>query len=88
VDDSRVVAALQKAKHNGLPKANIDRVLSARPGDDRSETCFVEAMGPGKAALLIECLTDSRSRTKIELLKIMSKNGCVGGARRQGAWAP
>jgi hypothetical protein len=101
VDDSKVLAALQKAKINGMPKANIDRVLNqaCRPlwsspaslyllpdcthlctcaqksADEKSEVCFVEAIGPGGTYLLIECLTDSRIRTQTELRKIMSKNG-------------
>lgn len=92
VDDSKVVAALQKAKLNGLPKANIDRVLTQRSNDDKSETWFVEAMGPGKAALLIEVLTDSRIRTQTELRKLIAKNGYVEQHARAwdggGWWRP
>ncbi len=72
-------AAIDKAKAAGIPNENIERAIAkgagTYEGSDRLESIRYEGYGPGGVAILIEALTDKRTRTAADLRLAFSKNG-------------
>lgn len=72
-------AAIDKAKAAGIPNENIERAIAkgagTYEGGDRLESIRYEGYGPGGVAILIEALTDKRTRTAADLRLAFSKNG-------------
>ncbi|KNC84564.1 hypothetical protein SARC_03237 [Sphaeroforma arctica JP610] len=73
-DDDRFKNAMQRCREAQVPKALIDRTLS-KATTGRTDPVIYEARGPGGALLYVDCLTDSKGRTNIEIKKILTKNG-------------
>ncbi len=74
----RLRTALDKAKQANMPKDNIDRAIKKGTGDldgvNYEEGVF-EGYGPGGVALIVEFLTDNRTRTVADVRHIFSKYG-------------
>ena len=74
----RLRTALDKAKQANMPKDNIDRAIKKGTGDldgvNYEEGTF-EGYGPGGVALIVEFLTDNRTRTVADVRHIFSKYG-------------
>src|ERR687886_497018 len=81
--------AIQKAKKSSVPNDNIDRAVKrgsgAEAGGAEYQTIMYEGYGPGGVAVLIECLTDNRNRSAMEVRTAMTRNG--GGLGGPGAGA-
>ncbi len=84
----RLKVAIQRAKKENLPAANIERLLKKLGGgggaDDLEEVSY-EGYGSGGVAILVEATTDNRNRTAAEVRLVFNKNngsvgeaGCVG----------
>ena len=74
----RLRAAIMKAKVSNMPKDNIDRVIkkgSGELGADVLEEIMYEGYAPGGVAILVEIVTDKKSRTLPEIKNIFSKGG-------------
>ncbi|MEJ0063050.1 MAG: YebC/PmpR family DNA-binding transcriptional regulator [Alphaproteobacteria bacterium] len=75
----RLRAAIQEARANNMPRERIERAMkAAMPGADDGkiyEEVRYEGYGPGGIALIVEALTDNRSRTAPELRTAFSKHG-------------
>lgn len=70
--------AIDNAKADNVPNANIDRAIKKGSGQLAGAQMVEEmyaVMGPGNAALLIECLTDNKNRALTSVKTIASKNG-------------
>ena len=71
--------AVQKAKKSSVPNDNIDRALKrgsgAETGGADYQTIMYEGYGPGGVAVLIECLTDNKNRSAMEVRTAMTRNG-------------
>ncbi len=70
--------AIENAKADSVPNANIDRAIKKGTGElkgDRMEEILYEAYGPGGTAYLIECLSDNRNRTAASVRSIVGKAG-------------
>jgi YebC/PmpR family DNA-binding regulatory protein len=71
--------AVQKARDASMPKDNIERAIAKGTGEgvdaDQIETVLYEGYGPGGVALLIEALTDNRTRTGADVRHLLSKHG-------------
>lgn len=71
--------AIEKAKAANMPKDNIDRAVKRGTGELKDgaviEEGLYEAFGPNGVALLIEAMTDNKTRTVSEVKHILSKNG-------------
>lgn len=82
-------AAIEKAKQANMPKDNIERAVARGAAADASalESITYETYGPGGAAILIECVTDSRNRTAQEIKHLLSKNGLSLATPGSAAWA-
>ena len=71
--------AIEHAKKALMPKDSIERAIKRGSGDASGEAQLeqltYEAYGPGRSALIIECVTDNRNRAVAEVKHILSKNG-------------
>ncbi len=71
-------SAIENAKADSVPHANIERAIKKGTGElkgaQMAEVIYA-ATRPGGTAYLIECLTDNTNRTLSNLKNIISKNG-------------
>ena len=80
----RLRLAISKARESNMPHDNVKRAIQKGtgelPGTTYEETIY-EGYGPGGVALLIEVLTDNKTRTVAEIRNILTKhNGNMGEA--------
>ncbi len=74
--------AIDNAKADNVPNANIDRAVKKGSGELKGEQTVAityEAYGPGGSACIIECLTDNKNRTLANVKSTIEKKG--------GKWA-
>ena len=73
----RLRLAVDKGKQANMPKDNVDRAIKKGTGDldgvTYEEGTF-EGYGPGGVALLVEFMTDNRTRTVADVRHIFNKN--------------
>lgn len=78
----RLRLAIQAARAESMPKDNIERAISkanqVAGGDDYVSVRY-EGFGPGKAAIIVEGLTDNKNRTAGNVRTIFGKRGGVMG---------
>ena len=80
--NSSLKAAIENAKAENVPNANIDRAVKKGSGELKGEATVAiiyEAYAPGGAACIIECLTDNKNRTLSNVRSTIEKKG--------GKWA-
>jgi YebC/PmpR family DNA-binding regulatory protein len=84
-----LIAAIERAKKDSMPKDNIDRaVAKGKSADGATLTEVVyETYGPGGAAIIITAVTDNPNRTTPEIRHILSKQGYALGTAGSSAWA-
>ena len=74
----RLRMAIEKAGEANMPKDTVQRAIQRGAGGlegvDYEEIRY-EGYGVGGAALIIDCLTDNRTRTVAEVRHALSKNG-------------
>ncbi len=76
--NSRLRAALEKARAAGMPQDNIKRAVQRGTGEIQGvtyESAVYEGYGPGGVAILVEVLTDNRNRVVGELRSVFGRNG-------------
>jgi YebC/PmpR family DNA-binding regulatory protein len=76
--NARLRTAIDTAKSNNMPAANIDRAIARGTGDAEGvhyEEITYEGYGPGGVAMLVDVATDNRNRTGGEIRNLFSKNG-------------
>ena len=82
--NTRLRAAMQRAKMINMPLNNIENAVKKGTGELPGvvyETTIFDAYAPGGVAILIECLTDNKNRTTAEVRNILDKkNGNMAGA--------
>jgi YebC/PmpR family DNA-binding regulatory protein len=79
----RLRLAVDKATGNNVPKDNIERAMKRGSGGmdgANYEQIRYEGYGPAGAAVLVDCLTDNRTRTVAEVRHAFSKHGGNMGA--------
>lgn len=70
--------AIDNAKADSVPNANIERAIKKGTGElkgDKMEEVTYAAMGPGGVACVIECLTDNKNRTLGNVKLAINKGG-------------
>ena len=70
--------AIDNAKADSVPNANIERAIKKGTGENKGEAMaevMYAAMGPAGTAFLIECLTDNKNRTLGNVKNNLTKNG-------------
>lgn len=78
----RLRTAIDKAKNENMPKDTIERAIKKGTGDmdgvNYEEGTF-EGYGPGGVAVIVEFMTDNRTRTVADVRHIFNKhNGSLG----------
>lgn len=68
--------ALEKAKEANMPSENVQRILKKWTGEGGAQldTMQFEGYGPGGAAVIVDCITDSRNRTSQEMKHLFSEH--------------
>ena len=76
-------AALAKAKAANMPAKSVERAIqrASSKQEGNLEEVTYEAFGPGKAALIVEAITDNKNRTREHLRKALNQtNGKLAAA--------
>ncbi|MCB0827774.1 MAG: YebC/PmpR family DNA-binding transcriptional regulator [Solirubrobacterales bacterium] len=85
-----LATAVQKARDESMPKANIERAIDRGTGEGADaevvERIQFEGYGPGGAAILVEALTDNRNRTSAEVRHAFTRHGGNLGEPGSVAW--
>jgi len=84
----RLRLAVDKATEHNMPKDNIERAIKRGTGGldgANYEQIRYEGYGPAGAAVLVDCLTDNRTRTVAEVRHAFSK--CGGNMGAEGSVA-
>ncbi|MCD6526581.1 MAG: YebC/PmpR family DNA-binding transcriptional regulator [Desulfuromonas sp.] len=80
--NARLRTAVDKAKAGNMPKDTIERAIKKGTGDLEGvnyEEGTMEGYGPGGVAVLVEILTDNRTRTVADVRHAFNKqNGSLG----------
>jgi len=86
---SNVLAAVERAKKDSMPKDAIDRALAKGSGEGAAalEEVMFEGYGPGGVPLLILAVTDNNNRTAPLIKHSFSKAGLELGVPGSAAWA-
>jgi len=86
---ANLLAVIERAKKDSMPKDNIDRAVAKGKDTNTSalEEVLFEAYGPGGVALLITAVTDNNNRTSPEIKHIFTKLGYQLGTPGSAAWA-
>jgi YebC/PmpR family DNA-binding regulatory protein len=74
----RLRLAVDKAKEENMPGDNIDRAIKRGTGELEGvsyEEIRYEGYGVGGAAVIVDCLTDNRTRTVADVRHAFSKHG-------------
>ena len=89
-NNSKLAAAITKAKAANMPNENIKRTIDKALGADSSvsyESATYEGYGPGGVAVILEAMTDNRNRTAAEIRLIFDKHGGNLGTTGCVSWS-
>ena len=81
--------AIDKAKAVNMPKDTIDKAIKKATGGDGTvnfEEHVYEGYGPKGVAIMVDVLTDNRTRTVAEIKKIFERHGGAMGAAGCVGW--
>ncbi len=87
--NARLRSAIDVAKRDNLPAANVDKAIKRGTGELPGviyEEITYEGFGPGSSAILVQAATDNRNRTVAEIRKIFEKAGGHLGEQNSVAW--
>ncbi len=85
----RLRTTILKAKGQSLPAKNIESAIAKGIGGSSGanmEEPMYEGYGPNGCAILVQCLTDNRTRSVADVRNIFSKNGGNMGEKGSVAW--
>jgi YebC/PmpR family DNA-binding regulatory protein len=84
-----VLAAVERAKKDSMPKDAIERALAKGAGTNGAaiEEVTYEGYGPGGVALIIQAITDNNNRTAPEIRHVFTKAGLELGTPGSSMWA-
>jgi len=74
----RLRLAVDTARENNMPGDNIKRAIQRGTGELEGaayEEIRYEGYGPGGAAVMVDCMTDNRTRTVADVRHAITKNG-------------
>ena len=85
----RLRTAIDAAKRDNMPVANIERAIQRGTGELPGvtyEEMTYEGFGPGGGAILVQATTDNRRRTVAEIRKLFERRGGNLGEPNTVAW--
>jgi YebC/PmpR family DNA-binding regulatory protein len=85
----RLRVYIDKARAANMPNENIKRAIDKGAGRVEGvnyEEITYEGFGPGKVAMMVECVTDNRNRTNSDMKVAFDKNGGVLGSSGSTAY--
>ena len=85
-ENSKLKDAIAKAKANNVPNDNIERIIKKAAGEggaNEYEELIYEGYGPCGVAVVVETLTDNRTRTAGEMRHYFDK--CGGNLGQSGS---
>ena len=69
---------MDEALAQNIPKATIEKVLKRSKNNEELSTEFImEIRGPGRTAVVVECLARSKGLLPVKINPIMRKHGSV-----------
>ena len=74
----RLRLAIDKAYDNNMPKENVERAVKRGAGELEGvnyEEIRYEGYGIGGAAVIVDCMTDNKTRTVADVRHALTKNG-------------
>lgn len=83
VTNAKLRVAIEDARAVSMPKDNIERAVKKGAGELEGvsyDEISYEGFGPGGVAIMVDILTDNRSRSNGEIRKIFEKGGGNMGA--------
>lgn len=86
----RLRTAILKAKGQSLPAKNIESAIAKGVGGNSGsvmEEPMYEGYGPAGCAILVQCLTDNRTRSVADVRNIFNKNGGNMGEQGSVSWS-
>jgi YebC/PmpR family DNA-binding regulatory protein len=86
----RLRVAILKAKGQSLPAKNIESAIAKGIGGTSGanmEEPMYEGYGPSGSAILVQCLTDNRTRSVADIRNIFNKNGGNLGSEGSVSWS-
>ena len=89
-NNSRLAAAVAKAKSANMPNDNIKRTIEKALGagsGDNYERVTYEGYGPNGVAVIVEAMTDNRNRIAAEVRLLFDKYGGKLGATGCVSWS-
>ncbi len=89
LNSPELIAAIDRAKKDAMPKENINRAVAKGlgvAGADLTEVLF-ETHGPEGVAILITAVTTNNNRTSQEIKNILSKHQCQLSGPGSALWA-
>jgi len=89
-NNSRLAAAIAKARAANMPSENIKRTIEKALGagsGDSYESVTYEGYGPCGAAVIVEAMTDNRNRTAAEIRHHFDKYGGKMGTSGCVSWS-
>lgn len=78
--NSRLRIAISKARAANMPKDSIERAIKKGTGElgaDTYEEVMYEVYAPGGVGILVDALTDKKTRTTPEIKNIINKNNAI-----------
>ncbi len=82
--------AIDNAKMDNVPNANIERAVKRGTGELKGEAEIAELVyegrGPSGIAVIVECLTDNKNRTVTNVRTVFSKRGGSLGNSGSVCW--
>lgn len=83
----RLRTAVETAKENNVPLANIERAIKKASESKDLEELTIEAYGPAGAAMIISAISDNKNRTISEIKKILTDNNAKFAEPGSVRWA-
>lgn len=80
-------SAVEQAKRQNMPQANIERAIQRASEAKDREDLLIEAYGPEGIGILIEVSTDNRNRSVAEIKSLLKGRGVKTAEPGSLAWA-
>ena len=87
--NARLRTAVLKAKAANMPSKNIETAIAKGANELQGVTYFeplYEGYGPGGISVMVQCMTDNKTRTVANIRHIFSKNGGNMGETGSVSW--